>query len=165
LLMVKEKFGFTGALEALGIAKSSLHNYLHGYRRILDDIVEKAIRHLDEWEFYEVVKGLDRLQVIGIIREDGSVDYSLILQAMALASRDEYLKQAILRFAVENFREDLRKMLGLSLAHITFKWELGFEEFLRERKKRNRVVDLETIAYYRSLFEKYLEGKTLSEDL
>ena len=48
---------------------------------------------------------------------------------------------------------------------MVFKWELGFEEFLRERKKRRRVVDPGTIAYYRSLFRKYLEGKTLSEEL
>jgi len=65
---------------------------------------------------------------------------------------------------VDNFREDLRKMLGLSLAHISFEWEPGFEEFLRERKRR-RVVDPETIAYYKSLFMKHLEGKALSEEL
>jgi hypothetical protein len=66
---------------------------------------------------------------------------------------------------VENFREDLRKMLGMSVAHVVFKWEPGFEEFLRERKKRRKVLDPETIAYYRSLFMKHLEGKTLSEEL
>jgi hypothetical protein len=93
------------------------------------------------------------------------VDYSLVLQAIALATRDEYLKQALLRFTVENFREDLRRMLGLSLAHVVFRWEPGFEEFLRERKKRRRVTDPETIAYYRSLFERYLEGRVLSEEL
>ena len=53
----------------------------------------------------------------------------------------------------------------MSLAHMVFKWEPGFEEFLRERKKRRRVVDPETIAYYKSLFKKHLEGKTLSEEL
>jgi hypothetical protein len=116
-------------------------------------------------EFNEIVKGLDRLWAIGIIRGDGSVDYSLVLEAIALATKDEYLKQALLKFTVENFREDLRKMLSLSLAHTTFKWEPGFEEFLRERKKRKRVVDPETIAYYRSLFKKHLEGMTLSEEL
>jgi intergrase/recombinase len=93
------------------------------------------------------------------------VDYSLVLQAIALATRDEYLKQALLKFAVENFREDLRRMLSISLAHVVFRWEPGFEEFLRERKKRRRVTDPETIAYYRNLFVKYLEGKTLSEEL
>jgi len=37
----------------------------------------------------------------------------------------EYFKQALLRFTVENFREDLRKMLGLSLAHIKLKRDPG----------------------------------------
>jgi len=162
---VKRKLGFTKTLEVLGIARGSLHNYLQGIRRIPDNVVYKALQHLEEKEFNEIVQGVDRLRAIGIIRGDGSIDYSLILQAIALATRDEYLKQALLKFTVENFREDLRKMLGLSLAHITLKWDPGFEEFLKERKKRRRVVDPETIAYYRSLFEKHLEGKTLSEEL
>lgn len=162
---VKSKLGFNKTLELLDISKGALHNYLHGLRRIPDSVVYKALQYLDEREFSEIVHGLDRLRATGIIREDGSIDYSLILQAVALASRDEYLKQALLKFTVENFREDLRKMLGLSLAHIVFKWEPGFEEFLRERKKRRRVVDPETIAYYKGLFKKHLEGKTLSEEL
>jgi hypothetical protein len=160
---VKRKLGFTKTLEVLGIARGSLHNYLNGERRIPDDVVYKALLYLGEGEFNEIVKWVDRLRAIGIIRGDGSIDYSLILQAIALATRDEYLKQSLLRFTVENFREDFREMLSLSLAHISFKWEPGFEEFLRERKKR--VVDPETIAYYRSLFTKHLEGRTLSEEI
>jgi intergrase/recombinase len=162
---VKRKLGYTKTLEVLGIARGSLHNYLQGIRRAPDNVVYKALQYLEEGEFNEIVKGIDRLRAVGIIRGDGSIDYSLILQAIALATRDEYLKQALLRFTVENFREDLRKMLSLSLAHVVFKWEPGFEEFLRERKKRRRVVDPETIAYYRSLFKKHLEGKTLSEEI
>jgi hypothetical protein len=162
---VKEKLGFTRALEVLDISKGAMHNYLHGLRRVPDEVVYRALRLLDEREFNEIVQGVDRLRAVGIIREDGSIDYSLILQALTLASRDEYLKQALLKFTVENFREDLRKMLGMSLAHVVFKWEPGFEEFLRERKKRRKVLDPETIAYYKSLFMKHLEGKTLSEEL
>jgi len=67
-----------------------------------------------------------------------AINYSLVLQAIALATRDEYLKQALLKFTMENFREDLRKMLGTSLAYVVFKWETSFEEFLRERKKRRK---------------------------
>jgi len=67
-----------------------------------------------------------------------------------------------LRFTVENFGEDLRRMLGSSLAHVVFKWEPGFEEFLRERKK---VLDPETITYYRNIFKKFLEDKVLNEEL
>jgi intergrase/recombinase len=165
LRRVKDKLGFNKTVEVLDIAKGSLHNYLNGLRRIPDDVILKALQYLDEKEFNEIVAGIDRLKAVGIIREDGSIDYSLILQAVALASKDEYLKQAILRFTVENFREDLRKMLGISLSQVVFTWSQGFEEFLRERKKRRKVLDPETIAYYRNLFKKYLEGKTLSEDL
>jgi len=165
LRRVKDKLGFNKTVEVLDISKGSLHNYLNGIRRVPDEVVSKALRYLDEKEFNEVVQGVDRLRAVGIIRKDGSIDYSLILQAIALASRDEYLKQAVLRFTVENFREDLKKMLGLSLSHITFTWSEGFEEFLRERKKRRKVLDPETITYYRNIFKKFLEGKVLNEEL
>jgi len=97
------------------------------------------------------------------MRDDGTVDYSLVLEILAMAKNDEYLKNIILRFVVQEFREDLRKILGLSMAHVVFKWEPGFEEFLKERKKRRKVVDPETIAYYKSPFKKHLEGKTLAK--
>jgi intergrase/recombinase len=162
---VKDKLGFNRALEALGVSKGSLYNYLHCIRRVPDEVVSKALQCIDEKEFNEIVGGLDRLRAIGVLREDGSVDYSLVLQAVALASRDEYLKQAVLRFAVEHFREDLKRMLGLIPSNIKLTWEHGFEEFLRERKRRGKVTSPETLAYYRSLFERYLEGKALSQGL
>jgi hypothetical protein len=65
------------------------------------------------------VQGSDRLRAVGIIRGYDSLDYSPILQAIALATRDEYLRQALLRFTVENLRKDLMKMLDSSMAHIT----------------------------------------------
>ena len=71
----------------------------------------------------------------------------------------------MLRFVAREFREDLKKMLGISFAGITLRWDEGFEYFLAERKKRRKVRDPETLSYYRSLFRKYLEGKELSEEL
>jgi hypothetical protein len=82
---------------------------------------------------------------------------------IALASGDEYLKQAILRFTVEHFKEDLRKMLGLVPTTIKLTWDQGFEEFLRERKKRMKIKSEGTMKYYRNLFKKHLEGKVLSQ--
>jgi intergrase/recombinase len=162
---VKNKLGFNEAIKVLDISKGSMHNYLHGIRRIPDDVIYKALQYLEEKEFNEIVKGIERLKAVGIIKQDGSIDYSLILQAIAIASHDEYLKQALLRFAVENFKEDLRKMLGLSLAHVSFKWSNDFEDFLKTRKKRRKIVDPNTITYYRNLFKNHLEGKTLNEDI
>jgi hypothetical protein len=66
----KRKLGFTKTLEALGIARGSLYNYLYGVRRIPDNVVYRALQHLDESEFNEIVKGLDRLRAIGTIRGD-----------------------------------------------------------------------------------------------
>jgi len=93
------------------------------------------------------------------------MDYGLILKILAIAAKDEYLKNAILRFVVENFREDLRKMLGVSFAGIRLVWSEDFERFLMERKKRRKVKDAGTPSYYKSLFTRYLQGREFSERL
>jgi len=162
---VKNKLGFSGACEALGIAKSSLHRYLTGERKIPDDVVRRALQHLTRSEFELIVSDWDRLRALGVVREDGVVDYGLALKILALAARDEYLKNAILSFVEREFREELRKMLGLSLVGVKLEWSDEFEVFLAERKKRRRVRDPETIKYYKSLFMRYLQGKELSEEL
>jgi len=163
---VKNKLGFSKACEALDIAKSSLHRYLSGYRKkIPGDVVKRALKFLTKSEFESIVSEWDKLKVLGIVKEGGVVDYGVVLRILAVAARDEYLKNAILRFVVENFREDLRKMLGVSFAGIRFEWSEDFERFLAERKKRRKIKDAETLNYYKSLFMRYLQGKELSEQL
>jgi intergrase/recombinase len=162
---VKAKLGFNEALSALDVSRGAFSYYLRGLRKIPDEVVSRALRHLEEREFQEIVKGFDRLRAVGLVREDGSIDYSLASQVLALASRDEYLKQLMLRFVVDNFREELKKMLGLLPSTIRLAWEKGFEEFLTTRKKRRKVLDQRTLAYYRNLFKKYLEGKALTHEL
>jgi len=162
---VKNKLGFTKACEALDIAKSSLYRYLSGERRIPGDVVKRALRFLTKSEFESIVTEWDKLKAFGIVREGGVIDYGLVLKILAIAAKDEYLKNAILRFVVENFREDLRKMLGVSFAGIRFEWSEDFERFLMERKKRRKVKNAETLSYYKSLFMRYLQGKELSEEL
>jgi len=122
LRRVKERLGFNKTVDILDISKGSFHNCLNGLRKIPDDVIFKALQYLDEKEFNDIVTGIDRLRIVEIIREDVPIDCSLILQVVALASKDEYLKQAILRFTVENIREDLKKMLGISLSQAVFIW-------------------------------------------
>ena len=162
---VVTKFGRARVQELLGVSRITMWRLLSKQSKIDDNKLRTLLSTITQREFESLVSARDRLRALGILREDGSVDYGLALEILALATRDEYLKQAILRFTVENFRENLRRMLGLGLAHAVFKWDPGFEEFLRERKRRRKVVDPGTIAYYRSLFKKHLEGKALSEDL
>jgi len=82
--------------------------------------VRRALAFLTRSEFESIVGEWDKLRALGVVRGDGTVDYGVALKILAVAARDEYLKNAILRFVVENFREDLRKMLGASFAEIRF---------------------------------------------
>ncbi|MEM4486186.1 MAG: hypothetical protein QW116_02955 [Zestosphaera sp.] len=59
------------------------------------------------------------MRLAGVYRDDGTLNYSAALQIISLASRDEYLKQALLRFTIENFKEDLRKMPGVAMCGTT----------------------------------------------
>jgi len=52
---------------------------------------------------------------------------------------------------VQEFRDDLRRMLGISLAGIKLKRGGEFEHPLMGRKKRRKVKDLETLKYLSKL--------------
>ncbi len=163
---IRKKLGFNKACRELGISKSSLHRYLTGKSRIPDDVISKALKHLDEEEFFKIVKGTDKLIACRIIGEDDNIlDISAVSQLIALASRNEYLKQMILKFVQENLREELNKMRDIYLTGIRLKWSDDFESFLRERKKGRKITTDEMIKKYRSYFKKYIEGKRLSYEL
>ena len=130
-----------------------------------DEVVRAALSHLSEAEFREAVAGAERLRALGLVDEEGRVDYGLALELIALAKRDEYLKRAILSFVAREFGDDLRRMLGLSMAHVKLEWTDDFESFLVERKRRRRVSNPKTLKYYRRLFMEHLEGRALDEGL
>ncbi|MEM1831979.1 MAG: hypothetical protein QXJ97_10675, partial [Desulfurococcaceae archaeon] len=100
-------------------------------------------------EFENLVSVGSRLRSLALLKDDGTVDYGLVLEIVSMARNDECLKNAILRFVVQEFREDLRRMLGLSFTGVVFKWTNEFETFKSQVKKRRRVLDPETSAYIR----------------
>jgi len=105
------------------------------------------------------------LRACGALYGDGSLDRVIVLEILALASRDEILRRMILEFTVKHYREELKKILGIVPEKIELRWNKGFEEFLRERKKRKKIATEETLRYYKSLFMKHLEGRELSREL
>jgi hypothetical protein len=159
-----EKLGLRGAAEALGVTKQYVSMMINGRKRIPDHYVEKAMGILGD-DVREVLRARDLLRICGAIDQNGFLDRVFIMEILAEASRDEVLKKMILEFSVKHFREDLRKILGMIPADIEFRWDQGFEEFLRERKKRMKIKSEGTMKYYRNLFKKHLEGKVLSQDL
>jgi len=56
----------------LGVAKSSMHRYLSGERKIPNDVVMKALSFLTRSEFESIVGDWDRLRALGIVKEEGS---------------------------------------------------------------------------------------------
>jgi len=165
LVRVVEKHGRKKVLEETGISRVTLWRLLERKSPVRPEYVKPLLKLLSREEFEGLVSAREKLRALGMVRDDDTVDYSLALEILAIVRDDEYLKNALLRFVVREFREDLKKMLGISFAGVTLKWDEGFEWFLMERKKRRKIRDPETLKYYRSIFKKYLEGKELSEEL
>jgi hypothetical protein len=40
---VRDKLGYNKTVEVLDISKGALHNYLHGIRRVPDEVIQKAL--------------------------------------------------------------------------------------------------------------------------
>jgi len=77
LQRLREGLGYVGAYRALGISDSSLSRYLRGERRTPGEVVRRALQHLGEEEFRQIVQGEERLRALGIVRKEGSIDYGL----------------------------------------------------------------------------------------
>ncbi len=153
------------ARRILGVSKSTLYRLLRRQVGLTDENLRRILGALDPEEFEKIASSEEKLRALGVLGDNGAIDYAIVLEILGVAARDPYLRQLILRFTVENFREDLRRILGISLTGVKMKWTQDFEIFLRERKKRRKVRGPETLKYYKSLFKKYLEGKELSEEL
>ena len=165
LMRIREKYGYRAAAKLLNISLSSMHRYLKGVREIPDTLVYRMLEHITDDELNEILSGGEKLKILGFIREDGSIDYSLATQFIKAMFRDEYLKQLILKLVVNEYRSELKKLLGLSFEDVEFHWDDEFEYFLTNLKRRRKVSTPETLNYYKSIFEKFLEGRRLSERL
>jgi len=121
LRYVVERHGRKKVLEEVGISRITLWRLLERKTPIRPEYTKPLLKLLNREEFEKLVSARDRLRSLGILRDDGTIDYSLALEILAVAKDDEYLKNAILRFVVQEFREDLKKMLGINFAGITLK--------------------------------------------
>ena len=130
---VVSKVGKEKVQEVLKVSRITMWRLLSKQSKIDDDKLRTLLSLITQREFETLISARDRLRALGILRDDGTVDYGLALEVLALAKNDEYLKNAILRFVVQEFREDLKKMLGISFAGVVLRWDEGFEQFLVER--------------------------------
>ena len=133
--------------------------------RVDDGKLKVLLNFISEQEFRDVISSKKMLKYLGIIRDDGTVNYGIVIEILKQALSEEYLKQLIIKFVVDNFREDVKKAIGLFPTNITMHWDEGFEEFLKKHKKRKKIRRQDTIEYYRKLFKENLEGRELTSEL
>ena len=162
---VVNKVGRVEVQNTLSISRITMWRLLNKQARIDNTKLKLLLNFLSEQEFRDILSSKRILEALNILRTDGTVNYPVVMEILKKATEDEYLKQLIIKFVVDNFREDVKKAVGLFPANIELKWEKGFEEFLREHKKRRKVRRQDTIEYYRKLFIENLEGKQLTPQL
>jgi len=165
LKYLKDKYGYRPLCRLLGISRSSMHRYLNNQRSIPNNLLEKMLRYIERDELTEILSSGESLKVLGFIYENGSVNYKLAAEFIKHAVRDEYLRNFMIDLIVQEYREELKKALGVSFENIVFKWDSDFEYFLRNIKRRRRISSMSMMSYYKSIFMRYLEGRRLNVKL
>lgn len=118
--------------------------------RIDDNKLKILLGFLTPQEFQEVSFSRKFLEGIGVVRKDGTINYSVIMEILKEAIRDEYLKQLIIRFVVDDSRENFEKVIGLFPVRVALHWNEGFKEFLKHRKKGKKITDGERLEITRT---------------
>ncbi|MEM2196939.1 MAG: hypothetical protein QW290_07660 [Sulfolobales archaeon] len=104
LLCAVSKLGRDRVRGLLGVSRVTMWGLEKGLAAVDDEKLVKLLSLVTQREFEEVLGAYRRLRVAGVIRDDGTVDYSAVLEVLRVASYDECLKQLVIRFVVENFR-------------------------------------------------------------
>jgi len=162
---VVNKVGRAEVQNTLSISRITMWRLLNKQARIDNTKLKLLLNFLSEQEFRDILSSKKVLEALNILRTDGTVNYPIVMEILRLASSDEYLKQRIIKFVVDNFREEVKKAIGLFPYTVTLHWEKDFEYYLRYEKKGKKITDERTLKDYKSLFMKYLEGKELTPQL
>ncbi|MDP7983089.1 MAG: hypothetical protein RAK18_07915 [Conexivisphaerales archaeon] len=92
LSALRERMGTVELSRALGVSRVALWRYLREEREIPDATAHAALGLMDEGEFRRALRRSELLRALGAVREDGSVDYSVAVEAVGVAMNDEYLR-------------------------------------------------------------------------
>ncbi|MEM1704074.1 MAG: hypothetical protein QXQ31_08480 [Zestosphaera sp.] len=116
LQYVVDKHGRETVQDVLKVSRITMWRLLSGKSRLDDERLKLLLAMITEDEFRRV------LEAAGLVKEGEYVDYPLVLEVVKLILRDEYLRNLVLRYVVDAYREGLRKLLGLSFAGVRLEW-------------------------------------------
>ena len=92
LLYAVSKLGRDRVRGLLGVSRVTMWGLEKGLAAVDDEKLVKLLSLVTQREFEEVLGAYRRLRVAGVIRDDGTVDYSAVLEVLRVASYDECLK-------------------------------------------------------------------------
>uniref|UniRef100_A0A7C5UYB0 Uncharacterized protein n=1 Tax=Ignisphaera aggregans TaxID=334771 RepID=A0A7C5UYB0_9CREN len=76
------KFGRARVQELLGVSKVTVWRLLSRQVRVDDDKLRALLSFITQREFEDLVSARDRLRALGVLRDDGTVDYGLDAEGM-----------------------------------------------------------------------------------
>ena len=96
LRYVVEKHGRKVVVEGAGISRVTLWRLLERKSPVKPEYVKPLLKLLTREEFEGLVSAREKLKALGILRDDGTIDYSLALEIITVAKDDEYLKLSLI---------------------------------------------------------------------
>ncbi len=157
---VVSKVGRARVQEALGISRYTMWRLLKRQARVDDVKLKALLAFLTLSEFRDILSSRKLLESLGIIESDGRVNYAVVMEIIKYATKDSLLRQQIIDYVVKNFKEEIRKALGIVAVSIDLEWSSDFEKWLTETK--SRPISEGTLRDYRNFFKSCLEGKSLT---
>ncbi|NPA85603.1 MAG: helix-turn-helix domain-containing protein, partial [Crenarchaeota archaeon] len=152
---VLERFTAEELSKALGKSKSTVYRYAKGDVIPSDEVVARILSLLPIDVALASV-GKEILKAYGLLDREGRPKLAPLLAILSVALGDPLLRKLILEWAARALGNEI---IGLKPEPaLLMKWEDEFEIYLREKG-----ISARWVKYYHSLFEKYFEGKALSE--
>jgi intergrase/recombinase len=152
-----ERFTAEELSKILGKSKSTIYRYAKGEVIPSEEVVAKVLALLPIDVAFASV-GKEVLKAYGLLDREGKPKLTPLLAILSVTLGDPLLRKLILEWisrALGNEVLELKPEPALIL-----KWSEEFERYLKDTKG----ISEEQVAYYRSLFERYFEGKVLNEE-
>lgn len=103
---IVDKFGRDEIQELLGISCYIVWRPVNGPVRVNYGKFRVLLNLISMEELKEILGPRKLLESPGIVRHGGIVNYFIIMEILKLTASDEYLKQPIIKFVVDNLRRE-----------------------------------------------------------
>ncbi len=143
--------------KALGKSRSTIYRYAKGEVIPSEEVVAKLLNMIP-LEVALASIGKEVLKAYGLLDQESKPRLVPLLAILSAALGDPLLRKIILEWSSRALGNEVLELKPEPA--LVMRWEEDFEAYLRNRKG----ISEGQVAYYHSLFERYFEGKVLSEE-